>query len=125
MVSHAVAAAVDNERNASRSPAVIRGWLREELGFSGIIIADDFSMGAVSSAGISPAAASVEALRAGADMVMAWPRSVGDIKAAILNAVYEGSLPRERLADAAANIIAEKIRYGLAAVNPAAETEAP
>jgi beta-N-acetylhexosaminidase len=123
MVSHAVAAAVDGERNASRSQAVIGGWLRGELGFPGMVIADDFSMGAVAALGISPAAASVEAIKAGADMVMAWPRSIGEIKAAILNAVSQGSLPRERLVDAAANIIAEKIRYGLVPVNQAAETE--
>jgi beta-N-acetylhexosaminidase len=113
MVSHAVAAAVDGTRNASISPAVIGGWLRGELGFGGIVLADDFSMGAVASSGLSPAGASVEALKAGADMVMAWPLTIRDINAAILKAVEEGSLPRERLRDAVTTIIAEKIRYGL------------
>jgi beta-N-acetylhexosaminidase len=116
MVSHVVAAARDGERPASLSAAVIQGWLREELGFRGVIIADDFSMAAVAR-GLSLQDAAVEALAAGADMVMVWPSSAAPVHRAVLAALEDGRLPRRRLLDAAERIIAEKLRYGLVPFN--------
>ncbi|MDR1249995.1 MAG: glycoside hydrolase family 3 protein, partial [Treponema sp.] len=46
MVSHAVVNAWDPGVNASRSRQVVSVWLRQNLGFSGIVLGDDFSMGA-------------------------------------------------------------------------------
>jgi beta-N-acetylhexosaminidase len=88
-------------------------WLRENLGFQGIVLGDDFSMGAIGAAGISEEEAVVEALNAGVDMVMTWPLSLGRLHRAILRALTEGRITRKRLEDAAAHIIYEKIRYGL------------
>jgi beta-N-acetylhexosaminidase len=112
MVSHVLVSAWDSGRSASLSSAVIGAWLRREIGFTGVVLADDFAMGAVSSAR-DPAEAAVEALNAGVDMVMAWPLNINAIHAAILAALREGRLPRRRLEDAVARIIYEKIRLGL------------
>ncbi|MDR3334753.1 MAG: glycoside hydrolase family 3 protein [Treponema sp.] len=113
MVSHIVVPAWDGEHNASLSPRVIQDWLRGSLGFTGILLADDFSMGAVAVFGLSPEDAAVEALNAGIDMVMTWPRNLSTVHGAILAAVQEGRLPRERLRQAVERILFEKIRYGL------------
>ncbi|MCL2373774.1 MAG: glycoside hydrolase family 3 protein [Treponema sp.] len=112
MLSHVVLPAVDN-LNASLSRAVIEDWLRGELGFEGIAMADDFAMTAVSGSGISSAAAAVKALNAGIDMIMTWPHEITLVHAAILEALHQGDLARERLLEAAGRIIAEKIRYGI------------
>jgi beta-N-acetylhexosaminidase len=112
MVSHAVVPAFDGERSASLSPAVT-AWLRGGLGFQGIVMADDFSMAAVIPGGLPPAEAAVRALGAGADMVMTWPGQIRSVHAGILAALGEGRLSRERLREAAARIIAEKLRLGL------------
>jgi beta-N-acetylhexosaminidase len=112
MMSHAVVPAWDGERSASLSKAVIGGLLREELGFSGVVLADDLTMGAVSPAQ-TPAEAAVAALNAGADMLMVWPPDINAIHRAILDALREGRLSRARLEDAAARIIYEKLRNGL------------
>jgi beta-N-acetylhexosaminidase len=88
-------------------------WLRQNLGFSGIVLGDDFSMGAVSAAGLREEDAAIEALNAGVDMVMAWPRSLGRLHRAILGALENGSLNRDRLREAAARILYEKLRWGL------------
>ena len=117
MLSHVMVPALDPNRNASLSAPVINDWLRGELGFNGVILADDFSMGAVAASGLSPAGAAVEALRSGVDMIMAWPGNVNEIHTAILRAMSDGRLPRGRLLEAAGRIIEEKIRYGL--INPA------
>ena len=113
MLSHVMVPALDDKKNASLSGPVIEGWLRGELGFTGIVITDDFSMGAISASGLSPAAAAVEALNAGVDMIMVWPKDLSAVHASILEAIRLGRLSRERLLQAAGRVIAAKIRYGL------------
>ncbi|MDR1986647.1 MAG: glycoside hydrolase family 3 protein [Treponema sp.] len=113
MVSHIVAPGWDPERNASLSPRIIQGWLRGRLGFTGVVIGDDFSMAAVADSGLTLEAAVVEALNAGVDMVMTWPRNLRGVHKAILTAVQEGRLPRERLQEAVEQLLCEKLRYGL------------
>jgi beta-N-acetylhexosaminidase len=113
MVSHTVVNAWDPGVNASRSRQVVSVWLRQNLGFSGIVLGDDFSMGAVSAAGLREEDAAIEALNAGVDMVMAWPLNLGRLHRAILGALKNGSLDRERLREAAARILYEKLRWGL------------
>jgi beta-N-acetylhexosaminidase len=112
MVSHALVPAWDPERIASLSPALIGQWLRGDLGFGGIVLADDFSMGA-SAFRLDPEEAAVLSLAAGADMVMVWPAGLRKLHAAILSALEGGTLSRRRLEEAATRIIAEKIRLGL------------
>jgi beta-N-acetylhexosaminidase len=111
MVSHAVASAWDPGVNASRSRPVVSVWLRQNLGFSGMVLGDDFSMGAISAAGLREEDAVIEALNAGVDMVMAWPRSLGRLHRAVLGALKDGRLTRERLEEAAARILREKLRW--------------
>jgi beta-N-acetylhexosaminidase len=112
MVSHALVPAWDPERIGSFSPVLINNWLRGDLGFRGIVLADDFTMAAAASR-ISPEEGAVLSLAAGADMVMAWPSGLRKLHRAILAALAQGTLSRPRLEEAAARIIAEKIRLGL------------
>jgi len=113
MLSHVMVPALDSQKNASLSSKVIKDWLRGELGFRGIVLADDFSMGAVAARGLSPGAAAVEALNAGVDMIIVWPKDVIAVHAAILNALRERRLSRERLVEAVSSIITEKLRYDI------------
>jgi beta-N-acetylhexosaminidase len=109
MVSHVVVPAWDASQNASLSEFVMRKKLRGELNVQGFILADDFSMGAVSG-DYSTEEKSITALRSGADMIMAWPRNLVSIHNAILAALASGSISRERLREAAARVIGEKLR---------------
>jgi beta-N-acetylhexosaminidase len=111
MISHVMVPALDPQRNASLSRVVIQDWLRGELGFEGIVVADDFSMGAVNA--LSPQAAGIEALNAGVDMIMVWPKDLSSTHAAILGALGDGRLARDRLLEAATRVIAGKLRYAL------------
>jgi beta-N-acetylhexosaminidase len=114
MAAHTVTPALDSGI-ASLSAPVMEGWLRRELGFSGIIVSDDFSMSAAAESGsrLSPEAAAVRSLAAGADMVLVWPPDLRRTHRAILAALDGGDLSRERLREAAGRIILEKIRMGL------------
>jgi beta-N-acetylhexosaminidase len=113
MISHVKVPAIDSERNASLSRAVIEDWLRGELGFEGIVMSDDYSMGAVTALGINHSAATIEALNAGVDMIMVWPQQLPAVHNAILQALWDGRLSRARLEEAATRIIAVKLRYGI------------
>ncbi len=68
MPAHILFTALDSERPATLSPAILRDYLRGELGFGGLIISDAMDMYAVARFG---AAESVRmALQAGIDLVL-------------------------------------------------------
>jgi beta-N-acetylhexosaminidase len=113
MVSHALVPALDPDRISSLSARIIGGGLREDLGFDGLVVAEEFSLGAVKARGLSSAAAAVEALNAGVDLVMVWPFQISAIHRAILEALDRGALSRERLEEAAGRIIYAKFKLGL------------
>ncbi|MEZ0093296.1 glycoside hydrolase family 3 N-terminal domain-containing protein [Streptacidiphilus sp. EB129] len=96
---------------AGLSPTVITGELKGRLGFHGLVITDALDAKAVSAAGFDVPQAAVQALRAGADMVMfGLGPNVGAqtsaTAAAIVSAVNGGSLARSRLIDAAGAVLA-------------------
>ena len=106
MIGHLWYPAIDPHRSADLSPATI-GLLRNDLGFTGAILSDDMEMGAIT-ASTPTSEAAVEFLIAGGDMVMvAHHMSVVDATYnAIKNAVLSGRLPRARLDDAVATLLA-------------------
>jgi beta-N-acetylhexosaminidase len=100
---------------ASLSLAAIQE-LTVTLQFHGLVMTDSLSAGAISAAGFTVPAAAVEALRAGADMVMfGLPASTSvtvsqtfAIRSAIVSAVASGTLARSRLIDAVAAVLASR-----------------
>jgi beta-N-acetylhexosaminidase len=69
MTAHVRYPALDAERCATLSPAILRGLLRDQLGFGGVVVTDDLTMRAVSADASVPDAAAA-ALRAGADWLL-------------------------------------------------------
>jgi beta-N-acetylhexosaminidase len=110
MVAHSAVPALD-DRIASLSPVVMESWIRQDLGFEGLIISDDFSMAAAG--GGSPQQAAVESLAAGADMVLVWQKDLRLTHEEVMRALEDGRLSRERLREAAGRVIYEKIRMKL------------
>ena len=113
MVSNASVPGLTN-LPASLSPAVMHQL--EVLNFHGLVMTDSLSAVAISAAGYSMPAAAVQAIRAGADMVMfGLPASTSEtisqtfaIRSAIVSAVADGSLNRSRLIDADAAVLASR-----------------
>jgi len=109
MVSHSSVPAWDAEHIASLSPAVMGEWLRQELGFTGLIISDDFSMGAATASDrAKPEDAAVQSLIAGADIVLVWPPDLRRTHRAIQAALADGRLSRQRLEESVGRILYEK-----------------
>ena len=120
MVSHSVVTARDSENIASLSEAVMGTWLRQELGFKGILVSDDFIMEAArrpvntsSQELLAPETAAVLSLAAGSDMILVWAPDLRMTHNTIITALADGNLTRERLRDAAERILFEKLRMGL------------
>jgi beta-N-acetylhexosaminidase len=116
MVAHTSVPAMDG-KIASLSNVIMENWLRSELGFKGIIICDDFSMAAAggrsAKESFTTEEAAVLSIAAGADMVLVWPPDIRRTHRALVSALEDGRLPRERLLEAAGRVIYEKIKMGL------------
>ncbi|MFH1215952.1 MAG: beta-N-acetylhexosaminidase [Pseudomonadota bacterium] len=69
MTSHTIYTDLDPQTPATLSRRVLKGLLRDELGFHGLIITDDLEMGAIENER-SVAGAAVQAFRAGADLLL-------------------------------------------------------
>ncbi|MFC8831072.1 glycoside hydrolase family 3 protein [Streptomyces sp. NPDC057137] len=108
MSAHILLSALDPNRPATLSPQILTGLLREELGFDGLIVTDGIEMQAIASTyGIERG--SVLAIAAGVDAIcvgggLADEGTVLRLRDALVDAVREGELPEERLADAAARV---------------------
>jgi len=113
MVAHTLVPAIDPELPASLSSRFMQDWIKSFLGFQGIVVADDFTMKAVTSLGISPEAAIPRAILAGADMVMVWPRDLRRFHRLLVERAKSDTLFRQRLVDAARRIINLKLLWGL------------
>ena len=114
MVAHILMTAIDAERPSSLSHAVVTGLLREELGFDGVVCTDDMTMAAVSDTyGLGEAA--VLAVEAGCDLLLVCHRTdnLTTARDALLQAVEDGRITRERLDESVYRILAMKDRFGL------------
>jgi beta-N-acetylhexosaminidase len=109
MTSHILLPQLDAEFPATLSYHILTGLLRAELGFSGVIVSDALDM-AGASAGRGIPAASVQALRAGCDLLCLGTANTDEqlteIEAAVSTAIADGSLSAARLEDAARRVLA-------------------
>ncbi len=113
MTAHLWVSAFDPDETipASLSVNITRRYLREDLGFEGLIVTDALRMGAVvQNYGVEEAA--VMAVRAGADLLL-LPADATRSVDGILRAVREGRLDQEFVNTAARRILAVKARLGL------------
>ncbi|WP_174550668.1 glycoside hydrolase family 3 protein [Microtetraspora malaysiensis] len=110
MCGHLLVPALDPDVPATLSRRILTGLLREELGFDGMLVTDAIEMRAVAALH-SPGEVAVRALTAGADAICVGVSSPGGesvyaLRDAIVEAVRDGRLPEERLAEAAARVLA-------------------
>ncbi|MFD6316322.1 glycoside hydrolase family 3 protein [Streptomyces nigra] len=108
MSAHILVPALDPDRPATLSRAVLTELLRGELGYTGLIVTDGMEMQAIAATyGIERG--SVLAIAAGADAIcvgggLADDETVRRLRDALVTAVREGDLPEARLAEAAERV---------------------
>lgn len=118
MVGHLVYPAIDPERPASLSPEAMR-MLREELGFDGVIVTDDLAMEGANG-GEPPARAAVEAIKAGADLLIisSPPEQQAAAYDAVVAAVESGEISEKQIRASMERLLEVKETYRLEGPGP-------
>ena len=109
MVGHLVYDALDPANSASLSPAVMTGLLRNELGFSGVVITDDLEMGAIKNHTDLPTLG-VRMILAGGDIALVCHNyeSQQIVYNSILAAVRRGEISESRINESVRRILRMK-----------------
>ncbi|MFN3991585.1 MAG: glycoside hydrolase family 3 N-terminal domain-containing protein [Tabrizicola flagellatus] len=102
MTAHLVFAAIDPDRPATQSPAVIRA-IREEIGFRGLLMSDDLNMQALSG---TLAERTARTIAAGVDIAL---HCKGDLAEMVAVAGAAGTMGPETRARAEAAIAARRV----------------
>ncbi|MGI5118855.1 glycoside hydrolase family 3 protein [Marinactinospora thermotolerans] len=118
MTAHVVMPAIDGSGEPSTlSPEVIDGVLRGELGYDGVVTTDALNMEGVRQTHDDGEIA-VRAVLAGADQLL-MPPDLATAHAAVLAAVEEGRIDRERLDASVRRVLELKLERGLFDAAPA------
>ena len=109
MVGHLIYDALDPANSASLSPAVMTGLLRNELGFTGVVITDDLEMGAIKNHTDLPTLG-VRMILAGGDIALVCHNyeSQQIVYNSILAAVRRGEISEERINQSVRRILRMK-----------------
>ncbi|NLE12895.1 MAG: beta-hexosaminidase [Clostridiales bacterium] len=108
MLSHIIADAIDKEKPVSVSEKAV-AFIRDEMGYDGVIITDDLGMEGIT-AYCRTGSAALEAVMAGCDLLCC--SSLKDFQT-VLAAVKDGRISEERINQSAARILGliEQISY--------------
>lgn len=110
MLGHLTVPEVDSEP-APFSYRLVTGLLREELGFSGVVMTDSLEMGAVSGRWTSGEMA-VKAVEAGVDILLC-PLDLEEAADALTGAVERGEISQERIDESVLRILNMKELRGI------------
>jgi beta-N-acetylhexosaminidase len=112
MTAHLAVPAIEPEEiPATASAKVLTGLLRQELGFTGIVVTDALDMAGFASqfnSGEGP----VRAIEAGADVLLMPPDAEHAIRA-VIAAVENGRLSRQRIDESVMRVLTAKVRVGV------------
>lgn len=111
MVGHQIMSCTGDNLPSDLSYTVVTEWLRNQLGFEGIIITDSHEMNTISSV-YSSGDAAVMAIEAGVDMIL-MPCDLESAVQEVSDAVYNGYISEERIDESVRRILNTKQKLGL------------
>lgn len=114
MMAHILLPRLDRDDPASLSKDIVTGLLRGEMGFDGVVITDDITMGAISKRH-STGDAAVRAINAGCDVVLVChgQDNALEVLGSLKKAVLTGVLPEARVDESVRRVLTLKMEYGL------------
>lgn len=106
MVGHLKYNAIDPTTSASLSPIVMTELLRDELGFSGVVITDDLEMGAIKN-NVDLLTLGVKIIQAGGDIALVCHEYASQqiVYNSILEAVTHGEISESRINESVRRIL--------------------
>ena len=110
MIGHLTVTDIDSEP-APFSHQIVTGLLREEMGFTGVVMTDGLQMKAMTDQ-YSSAEIALKAVQAGVDMLLC-PQDLESAAAALEEAVETGEIPSARLDESVQRILELKLRQGM------------
>lgn len=114
MTAHILLPKIDSQYPASFSQKFISEILRQELGFKGVVITDDLTMGAIME-NYDIGEAAVRAIQGGSDLVLIChdPVKMERVLQALLEGAINGEIPQERIDESVYRILSLKEKYNL------------
>ncbi|RDU38137.1 beta-N-acetylhexosaminidase [Neobacillus piezotolerans] len=114
MVAHILLPQLDKTNPGTMSKAVQTDLLRKQLGFTGVIITDDMTMGAITEH-FDIGKAAVESVKAGSDIILVGHdyNNVVKIISSLKAAVQNGEISEQRLNESLERIIQLKRKYNI------------
>lgn len=114
MIAHILLPKIDPKYPASLSKVIISNVLRKQLGFNGIVITDDMTMGAITK-NYSIGDAAVKSINAGSDIILIAHdfNKEADAINSIISAVKGGDIPMDRIDESVYRVLKLKEKYNL------------
>ncbi|GGA49613.1 MULTISPECIES: beta-N-acetylhexosaminidase [Bacillaceae] len=114
IVAHILLPQLDKTNPGTMSKAVMTNLLRKQLGFTGVIMTDDMTMGAITEH-FDIGKASVESVKAGSDIILVGHdyNNVVQIISSLKAAVQNGEISEQRLNESLERIIQLKRKYSI------------
>lgn len=112
MVSHIMFPKIDKNNPASLSEEIITNILRKDLGFNGVVVTDDMTMGAIVN-NYDIGEASVKSLKSGSDIILVCHGYENQVKViqAIKKAIDDGTLSERDIDEKVYRILKLKEKY--------------
>ena len=112
MVSHIILSNIDSENPASLSKDIVKGILRDNLGFNGVVVTDDMTMGAIVN-NFDIGSSAIKAINAGVDIILVCHDYEMQIKVieAIRNAVRTGEISEAIINESVYRVLTLKDKY--------------
>jgi beta-N-acetylhexosaminidase len=115
MVAHVTVPALEPDPNrvATTSPGIVSGLLKQQLGFSGIVVTDALDMGALTRLyATDPGRPCVDALKAGSDLLLI-PADIDACYQSVLAALRKGEIPVAQIDASVLKMLRAKAALGL------------
>ncbi|MBT2653167.1 MULTISPECIES: beta-N-acetylhexosaminidase [Oceanobacillus] len=114
MTAHILLPQMDATYPASMSENMITGLLRDDMGFNGVVISDDLTMGAITE-NFRIEEAAIQSVKAGSDMILIahHPNAVTSVHEALKAAVENGDISEVNINESVERIIHLKRKYKL------------
>lgn len=116
MVSHTVATGIGDNEPSDLSKEVVTDLLRNELSFNGITITDAHTGMESITSQYTSAQATIEALKAGIDIVL-MPDDLNSSINAVENSIQSGEISMDRIDESLYRILSVKKEYGILKTN--------